>query len=103
MFNIVCACVRVIDCNGEEVVVVEEGEKGATAMEVFLRVQMEAFGFPDDHHGRDRIQGTLCGRSRRSRLHALLLLPLLRLSHLIILYFAFPFLLFILPGILTCS
>jgi hypothetical protein len=60
-------------------VVYEEGEQGAMAAVVVLSFQMEAVGFPDDRHRRGRLQNALCGRSRRSRLHALLLLPLLRL------------------------
>jgi hypothetical protein len=65
-----------IVCNGEEVVVYEDGEQGAMAAEVVHSFQMEAVGFPDDRHKRSRLQDALCGRSRCSRLHALLLLPL---------------------------
>jgi hypothetical protein len=46
--------------------VVEESEQGATSREVVLNFQKEAFGFPDDHHRRSRIQDSLCCRRRRS-------------------------------------
>jgi hypothetical protein len=83
--NINCVFV----CDGEEVLVVEESEQGATSREVVLNFQMEAFGFPDDHHRRRRIQDSLCCRRRRSCLRPVLLLPLLRLSHLIFLFHSF--------------
>jgi hypothetical protein len=73
-------------CDGEDVLVVEESDQGATSREVVLNFQKEAFGFPDDHHRRRHIQDSLCCRRRRSCLHPLLLLPLLRLSHLIFLF-----------------
>jgi hypothetical protein len=65
-------------CDGEDVLVFEESEQGATSREVVLNFQKEAFGFPDDHHRRRRIQDSLYCRRCRSCLR-----PLLRLSHLI--------------------
>ena len=75
-------------CDGKEVLVIEEShEQGATSREVFPNFQMEAFGFPDGHRRRSRVQDCLCRRSCCSCLHPLLLLPLLWLSHLIFIFF----------------
>lgn len=71
-------------------VIEESHEQGATSREVFPNFQMEAFGFPDGHRRRSRVQDCLCRRSCCSGLHPLLLLPLLWLSHLIFIFIFSP-------------
>lgn len=64
--------------------VVKEGDQqGAVAEEILVRVPVEARRLASEHHRRRRLQDTLRRGGCRSCLYFMLLLPLLRLPHLI--------------------